>query len=105
MLPDHATYSEENKSIATEPGVQDMLKRMMDGRFKVFKGCQPLFEEMYLYHMKDGNIIRKDDDVISAVRYAIMMKRYARVFEARKRSTMTKCNGSFNVHRATAGRR
>lgn len=56
-----------------------MLQRMQTGRFKVFSTCGDWFEEFRLYHRKDGRIVKERDDVISASRYALMMKRFARV--------------------------
>ncbi len=49
------------------------------GRFKVFATAGDWFEEFRLYHRKDGRIVKERDDVISASRYALMMKRFARV--------------------------
>jgi hypothetical protein len=37
------------------------------------------FEEFELYHRKDGLIVKLNDDLISASRYALMMKRYATI--------------------------
>jgi hypothetical protein len=57
----------------------DMMpeKATFGGRFKVFKGQNDGFlEEIRLYHRKDGLIVRENDDAISAVRYASMMKRH-----------------------------
>jgi hypothetical protein len=55
-----------------------MLQRMQTGRWKVFSICTEWFEEFRLYHRKDGRIVKERDDLISASRYALMMKRYAR---------------------------
>ena len=54
-----------------------MLQRMQTGRWKVFSTCQAWMEEFRLYHRSDGKIVKERDDVISASRYALMMKRYA----------------------------
>ena len=56
----------------------DMLTRMENGTFKVFDSCQLFFDEMLMYHRKDGKVVKEFDDVISACRYAIMMLRYSR---------------------------
>ena len=37
-----------------------------------------LFEELRMYHRKDGKIVPANDDVISAMRYAVMSLRKAR---------------------------
>ena len=56
-----------------------MLDRMQTGRFKVFAHLDEFFEEFRLYHRKDGKIVKEMDDIISAARYGVMMKRFARV--------------------------
>jgi hypothetical protein len=43
----------------------------------VFRGCVYWLEEFRLYHRKDGLIVKERDDVLSASRYALMMKRMA----------------------------
>lgn len=68
-------------SVAVEPGVMEMLDRMQTGRFKVFDHLDEWFEEYRLYHRKDGKIVKMDDDAMSATRYTVMMKRYAKVNE------------------------
>ena len=55
----------------------EMLDRMQTGRWKVFDTCQHWIEERRLYHRKDGQIVKLMDDVLSASRYALMMKRKA----------------------------
>lgn len=75
MLPDHAQTEENGNS--TEPAVQDMLTRMQTGRFKVAAHLNDWWEEFRLYHRKDGLIVRENDDLMSATRYAVMMLRYA----------------------------
>lgn len=75
MMPERATW--EDGSNGVEAGVQDMLERMQTGRWKVFSTCQAWLSERRLYHRKDGQIVKKIDDVISASRYAYMMLRFA----------------------------
>ena len=36
------------------------------------------FEEIRIYHRKDGKVVKEYDDLMSATRYGIMMLRYAR---------------------------
>jgi hypothetical protein len=54
-----------------------MLDRMQTGRFKVFDHLNDWFEEFRMYHRKDGKIVKLGDDLMSATRYADMMKRHA----------------------------
>lgn len=77
MLEERATW--EDGSNGVEAGVLEMLDRMQTGRFKVFSHLEEFFDEFRLYHRKDGKIVKLMDDIISATRYAIMMKREARV--------------------------
>lgn len=60
-----------------EAPIQEMLERMMTGRWKVFKTCTGWLEERRLYHREDGKIVKVSDDTISASRYAYMMLRHA----------------------------
>jgi hypothetical protein len=84
MLRDKATHApkqgepEGSGGNGVEAGVMDLLTRMQTGRFKVAAHLEDFFEEFRLYHRKDGKIVKEHDDVISAVRYAIMMLRFAK---------------------------
>jgi phage terminase large subunit-like protein len=75
MLSERATF--EGGESGVEAGIMEMLQRMQTGRFKVFRSCTEFFEERRMYHRKDGKIVKARDDIISAVRYAIMMLREA----------------------------
>jgi phage terminase large subunit-like protein len=76
MIFDRATFDDGTNGV--EAGVSDMLLRMQTGRWKVFRTCIYWLEEFRLYHRVDGKIVKERDDVLSASRYALMMKRYAR---------------------------
>lgn len=75
MLPERATFPDGSNGL--EAGVSDMLQRMETGRLKVFAHLGDWFEEFRLYHRKDGLIVKKRDDLLSATRYALMMLRFA----------------------------
>lgn len=60
-----------------EAGVLEILQRFQTGRLKIFSHLEGLFGELVTYHRKDGLIVKEDDDRISAMRYAIMGKRFA----------------------------
>jgi hypothetical protein len=66
-------------SYGVEAGVTEMLDRMQTGRLLVFSHLADWFEEFGLYHRKDGLIVKLNDDLISATRYAMMMRRFATV--------------------------
>ena len=80
MLPERATFDDGTNGV--EAGIADMLDRMQTGRWKVVSTCVNWFEEFRLYHRKDGKIVKERDDVISASRYALMMKRFAEIEKA-----------------------
>lgn len=75
LLPERATFDDGTNGV--EAGVSDMLQRMQTGRWKVFSTCQSWVEEFRLYHRSDGRIVKERDDLLSASRYALMMKRFA----------------------------
>ena len=83
MHPEKATHppapgdKEGTGGNGVEAGLQDMLERMLTGRWKVFSTCTQWLEERRLYHRKDGKIIKERDDLISSSRYAYMMRRHA----------------------------
>lgn len=75
MLAEFATH--ETGGVSVEAAVMDMLERMQTGRWKVFRGLNEWLEEFRLYHRKNGQIVKLRDDLLSASRYALMMKRFA----------------------------
>ena len=64
-----------------EAGIFHMLELMETNRFKVFKTVKYWFEEVGRYHRKNiggkSTIVALNDDFISAVRYAVMFRRFA----------------------------
>lgn len=75
MLPLRATFEDGTNGV--EAGVMDMFDRMQTGRWRVFGHLNDWFEEFRLYHRKDGLIVKVGDDLLSASRYAMMMRRFA----------------------------
>lgn len=76
MLAERATFPDGSNGV--EAGVAEMLERMQTGRLKVFQHLLEWFEEFDLYHRKDGLIVKAQDDLLSATRYAMMMRRFAK---------------------------
>ena len=76
MIPEHAQF--ESGGFGVEAGIMDLLDRMKTGRFKVFSTSGDWMEEFRRYHRKDGKIVARHDDLMSATRYAAMSLRYAR---------------------------
>src|SRR5262249_279388 len=87
MLFEHAAFeSLDGKpgSISVEAGIADMLVRMETGRWKVFKHLNDWLEGFCLYHRQDGKVVKRDDEIWCASRYALMMKRFAQSPSTRK---------------------
>ena len=76
MHHEHATFAEGGYS--TEAGVMEMQQRERGGKLKYAAHLSALFEERNWYHRKDGLIVKENDDIMSALRVAIMMKRFAK---------------------------
>lgn len=66
-----------------EPIVQLVDDRCRDGELKVFSTCTGFFDEYRNYHRKDGKLTKTRDDILKAVFYAIMMKRFAKTQSTR----------------------
>lgn len=78
--PDKAKGQKEGEGgNSVEAGIQDMLERMQTGRLKVARHLADWFDEFRLYHREDGKIVKINDDLMSATRYALMMLRHAKV--------------------------
>ena len=65
--------------ISVEAGIQEMFTRFSTNRLKIFSNQGKLLEELRMYHRNDGKIVAANDDIISALRYAVMSIRKARV--------------------------
>lgn len=85
MLPERSTHPDGSNGV--EAGLQDMLERMITGRWKVFSTCKAWLEEKRMYHREDGKVIKLMDDVLSAGRYAYMSRRYAKTIQPEEKTT------------------
>ena len=78
MLSMSACYDKEKLGRQpVEPIVLEMQERIASGGFKAFDTCSEFFEEYRNYHRKDGHLSKIKDDVLKAVFYGVMMRRYA----------------------------
>lgn len=75
MLGEKATF--EDGSNGVEAGIMEVLDAMQTGRFKVAKHLTDWWDEFRLYHRENGKVVKEFDDLMSATRYAWMMRRYA----------------------------
>jgi phage terminase large subunit-like protein len=76
MLADHATWL--TGGVSVEQGLVELYRAMDDGKFRVFSHLSGFFEEKLNYHRdENGKVVKVQDDILSAVRYAWMMRRFA----------------------------
>tara|TARA_R110002124_G_scaffold132488_1_gene295056 strand:- start:1517 stop:3001 length:1485 start_codon:yes stop_codon:yes gene_type:complete len=77
MLADHATWLEGGNSV--ENGLYEILDRMRKGKFRIFRGQIDLMDEVRQYHRDEkGKIVKVGEDLLDAIRYAYMMRRFAK---------------------------
>lgn len=76
MLGVHATHESGGNSLMG--GIDEINLRCETGRFKVSEQMVEWGEEYNFYHYENGQPVAKKDDLLSATRYALMMKRYAK---------------------------
>lgn len=75
MLDVHATWTDGG--VGVEIGLVELYERMTTGRFKVFSHLSDFFDEKMSYHRdENGKIVKLNDDILSATRYAYMMRRF-----------------------------
>lgn len=79
-------FSNPDGTNFVEPGIFEINTRMANGTFKIFKTCTKTLEEIRKYHRKNGKIVKLDDDLMDAMRYAVMSIRHAKPIE-KKRTT------------------
>jgi len=68
---------------------------MKTGRLKIFSNQPEIFEELRMYHRKEGRIVPFKDDLISAMRYAVLSLRLSRVQETQIRQYQA--DSDFNI--------
>lgn len=76
MMPEKVTWPDGSNSV--EVGIMEIIDLMQKGKFKVFAGLREVFDEILQYHRDDkGKIVKVRDDLLDAIRYAYMMRRFA----------------------------
>lgn len=80
MLNDCAQWEDGGNGVWV--GIAQLNDAMKTGRFKVFSNLFEVFEEIRQYHTVTDDkgkstVVKIKDDLISAIRYAYMMRRYA----------------------------
>lgn len=76
MCSSHATF--EGGGYSTEAGILEMELRFTTKRLLVAEHLTDWLDEYMQYSRKDGNIVKKNDDLMSATRILVMAKREAK---------------------------
>jgi hypothetical protein len=76
QFPEGDEHTQKSRT-SVEAGISEILDRMLTGRLKFAAHLTDLFDEFRLYHRKDGKVVKEYDDLMSALRYLLMMLRYA----------------------------
>lgn len=81
MLHHMATWpaiGDQKGGNSVEQGIYELRDLMQKGKLKVFAGQPDLMDEIRQYHRDEkGRIVKTRDDLLDAVRYAYMMRRYS----------------------------
>jgi phage terminase large subunit-like protein len=86
MHHEHATWPDGG--LSTEAAVIEMQERITTGRFKVASHLADWLHEYDMYHRKDGQIVKVNDDLISATQKGLMMKRFFRAVALGEKRTV-----------------
>jgi hypothetical protein len=78
MMAGHAiNHGTKNNSV--EPALEEMRQMMFEGKLHIAGHNTELIEELRHYHRDDDyTIVKHNEDMVSALRYAIMMRRNGR---------------------------
>jgi phage terminase large subunit-like protein len=86
MHHEHSTWPDGG--LSTEAAVIEMQERITTGRFKVASHLADWLHEYDMYHRKDGQIVKVNDDLISATQKGLMMKRFFRAVALGEKRTV-----------------
>ncbi len=77
MLAERATW--DGKSNSVEQGLVEIRLALKTGKMKIFSGLRELLDEVLQYHRDEkGKIVKVQDDLLDCLRYAYMMRRFAK---------------------------
>jgi len=78
MMASHAV-NHGTKQNSIEPALQEMREMMFTGKLTIAGHNTELIEELRHYHRdEDFRVVKTNEDLVSALRYAIMMRRNGR---------------------------
>lgn len=76
MLDEHATWPEGG--VGVEAGLYEIADLARKGKFKICFSLRKVLDEILQYHRDSrGKIVKSMDDLLDAIRYAYMMRRFA----------------------------
>jgi phage terminase large subunit-like protein len=80
LLAEHAQWEDGTNGVWA--GIMELNNLMSTGRLKIVSTLWNVFEELRQYHTKTmpsgkSEIVKVKDDILDAIRYAYMMRRYA----------------------------
>ena len=95
FLPEHFTnppdISQTKGDIKISAGITAMTRAMQKGLFKVFQSCHHWQQEYGTYHFgESGKIVDKEDDLMSATRYAFQSQRFAQAVKPTYKNSWAK---------------
>lgn len=90
---------------SVEASILDMVIRFETGRLKIFSTCGLFLSEKRSYHRKKGLIVKINDDVVSALRYACMGIRHAVVDKPKQQGNIDTTRGGTQYTSARPKRR
>ena len=76
MLVEHARF-DDSRNNSVEAGIMELAEAMQTGRFFISGHLDELKQELSTYHRKDGRIVKLNDDLVDALRYAWVMRRFS----------------------------
>jgi hypothetical protein len=97
MMAGHA-MNHGTKTNAVEPALEEMREMMFGGKLTIAGHSHELLDEIRNYHRdEDFKIVKQRDDLVSALRYGIMMRRQGKA--------LTDCDGIGYGNMPYAGQR
>jgi len=96
MLPQHAQF--ETGGYSLEAGIALVDQWLATGKIKVASHLHDLFAEYQTYERADdGKVIKSNDHLLDAMRYAVMMVRKFRVIDADNRAPSPGLKGGWSA--------
>lgn len=78
MLNEAACFPPPAGGYSVYAGITELNNIMQARRWHVARSCREWLKEYKTYHFRDGQIVKRDDDLLDASRYAYMMRRRAK---------------------------